>query len=199
LTPSDQGKKLSLDDFLTADWQEGFRYELIHGRLDVSPLPNLPHDRLRKWLERQLEVYAEQRPDVINYVLGPVRIILALPDDVSAPEADLVAYNNFPHHVPFEDLDWADVNPALAVEIISAETPAKDLERNPALYLQVPTLREYWVIDPRDESHDRPSMVVYRRRGHRWQKPIEVPPGGAYATRFLPGFTLVLDRSQTQG
>jgi Uma2 family endonuclease len=82
----------------------------------------------------------------------------------------------------------------LVVEIISENTASKDLERNVTLYLQVKSLREYWIIDPRHESHDRPSMRVYRRRGQRWQKPIEVPAGGTYSTRLLPGFTLVLDR-----
>lgn len=194
LTPDDHGRAMSLDEFMQADAKEGFRYELIHGRLEVSPEADMPHDRLRKRIERQLDAYAEQRPDVINFVLGPARVILALPGDVSAPEPDLVAFHDFPLETPTADVNWADVNPVLTIEIISPETADKDLERNPALYLQIPTLWEYWVIDPRDESHDRPSMVVYRRRGRRWQKPIEIPAGGTYQTRFLPGFTLTLDR-----
>jgi Uma2 family endonuclease len=199
LTPADHGRTLGLDEFMGADAKEGFRYELIHGRLEVSPQAEMPHDRLRKCLERQLDRYAEERPDVINHVTSHARVILALPDDVSAPEPDLVAYHNFPDETGFEEIQWADVNPVLAIEIISPETADKDLGRNPALYLQIPTLWEYWVIDPRDESHDRPSMVVYRRRGRRWQKPIEVPAGGTYQTRFLPGFTLVLDPRAHEG
>jgi len=200
LTPADHGRALSLDEFLKAGAQEGFRYELIHGRVAVSPEANMPHHRLCKWLERRLDEYAEQHPEVINCVLARARFILALPGDVSAPEPDLVAYHDFPLDVPCDDVNWPDVNPVLAIEVISEETAAKDLERNPALYLQIPNLWEYWVIDPRDESHVRPSMVVYRRRGRRWQNPIEVPAGGTYVTRFLPGFTLALDRRrQRQG
>jgi Uma2 family endonuclease len=190
----DQGKRMTLAAFLAADYEEGFRYELIHGRLFVSPIPNRPHDRLLKWLRRQLEDYSELHPEVFNDVSGPARLILAEPDDdVSAPEPDLVCYRDYPTDVPEGESTWELGSPVLVVEIISEGTADKDLERNPALYLQVPTLLEYWIIDPR-ESYDHPSMTVYRRRGQRWQKPIEVEAGGTYSTRFLPGFTLILDR-----
>ena len=65
------------------------------------------------------------------------------------------------------------------------------LERNRELYLEVPSIREYWIVDPRADA-DRPSMTVLRRRGQRWQRPIAVPAGGVYSTRLLPGFTLHL-------
>jgi hypothetical protein len=60
------------------------------------------------------------------------------------------------------------------------------------LYLQVPSIREYWVLDPRT-SAGQPTLLVYRRRGQRWQRVIRVAGGGTYTTRLLPGFTLVLD------
>ncbi len=64
--------------------------------------------------------------------------------------------------------------------------------RNVELYLEVPSIREYWIIDPR-ESADRPTLLVYRRRGPRWQRPITVPFGGVYTTRLLPGFSMIVD------
>ena len=60
------------------------------------------------------------------------------------------------------------------------------------LYLQVPTIREYWIIDGRDDP-DRPVMLVYRRRGSRWQNVIRVEAGETYETRLLPDFRLLLD------
>jgi Uma2 family endonuclease len=200
LTPTDNGRVLSLADFLAADGQEGFRYELIEGRLFVSPQADMPHDRLRKWLERQFDSYAEQHPDVINFVAGPARLFLpVLGEDVTAPEADLACYQGFPLHLPVAEVNWDSVTPYLVVEVISPKTAAKDLDRNVQLYLRVPSIREYWILDPREESYNRPSMTVYRRRGQSWQRPIEVAAGGTYATRFLPGFTLVLDRPPAQG
>ncbi len=57
LTPRDHGRRLTLEEFQSADSREGFRYELIEGKLEVSPIPNLPHDYLAGWLLRRLWAY----------------------------------------------------------------------------------------------------------------------------------------------
>jgi Uma2 family endonuclease len=81
----------------------------------------------------------------------------------------------------------------LLVEIISEDDPRKDLVRNVELYLETPSVREYWIIDPRPDP-DSPILWVYRRRGNRWQKPIEVPAGSTYESpKLLPGFSLLVD------
>ena len=59
LTPADQGRALTLEEFERADALEGFRYELIDGRLEVSPEADLPHDRILRWLNRSLGRYAD--------------------------------------------------------------------------------------------------------------------------------------------
>jgi Uma2 family endonuclease len=194
LTPADHGRQLSLEEFVSADAQEGFRYEIIRGRLEVSPIPNLPHERLLKWLRGLFEDYAEQHPEVINEVLGPARIhVPDIEEGVTAPEPDVAAYHDFPHDLPEEEVNWQDVSPLVVVEVISADSADKDLVRNVPLYVQVGSVREYWIIDPR-QSYERPSLLVYRRRGQRWQNPIHVAAGGTYTTRLLPGLCLVLDR-----
>jgi Uma2 family endonuclease len=114
-----------------------------------------------------------------------------VPGRPSVLSPDLAAYRDFPLDTLVEELRWQDVSPLLVVEIISEDTAAKDLERNYELYLQVPSVREYWVVDPR-ASASRPTLTVHRRRGGRWQRPIEVAAGGEYTTRLLPGFTLVV-------
>jgi len=60
------------------------------------------------------------------------------------------------------------------------------------LYLQVPSIREYWILDPRDDA-DRPALTVHRRRGQRWQQSIEIASGQTYTTRLLPDFVLVME------
>ena len=192
LTPQDQGRPLNLEEFQSASGQEGFRYELIHGRLQVSPLPDLPHDELRDWIKQKLREYTQQQPDVINQIKGPARVFLLEQDEVTAPQPDVAAYRDFPHHLRLRDLRWQDVSPILVVEVISEDTAEKDLIRNPDLYVQVPSIREYWIIDPRP-SPDEPALIVYRRRGQRWQRPIHVPFRGSYTTRLLPDFIFVVD------
>jgi Uma2 family endonuclease len=194
LTPKDKGRRLSLEEFESADAQEGYRYEIIYGRLEVSPVPDLPHERLLGWLRDALKAYTQQHPEVINEVFGPARVFVPeVEEGVTAPEPDMACYHDFPTDLPEEDVNWDDVSPLVVVEVISPETADKDLTRNVPLYLQVPTIREYWIVDPR-QSYKRPSMLVYRRRGQRWQNSIRVAAGGTYTTRLLPGFTLVLNR-----
>ena len=41
--PHDHGRELTDDEFVAADYEEGYKYELIDGSLYVSPQPNLPH------------------------------------------------------------------------------------------------------------------------------------------------------------
>ncbi len=192
LTPHDQGQALTLEEFERASGQEGYHYELIEGKLEVSPLPNLPHDFLRKWLENLLDRYGERHPLVFNHVQAPARVFVPGRSATTAPEPDVAAYRNFPLDIPIAEMNWRNVSPLLVAEILSEDTADKDLVRNPRLYLQVPSIREYWIIDPRDDT-DRPMLLVHRRRGQRWQKLLEIDGGDTYTTRLLPSFALRLD------
>lgn len=192
LTPKDQGRPLTREEFSRAAGAEGYRYELIDGRLEVSPLPELPHDCLRDWLARKLWTYAQVHPEVVNEVKAPARLFATSRTKPTAPEPDVAAFRDFPHDLPIAETRWQDLVPILAVEIISEDTADKDLVRNVELYQDVPTLREYWIVDPRP-TPDQPSLIVYRRRGARWQKPITVPFGETYTTKLLPDFALVVD------
>jgi len=89
------------------------------------------------------------------------------------------------------DADWRDYSPILVVEVVSPDTADKDLVRNRRLYLRVPGIREYWILDPR-ENPALPSMIVYRRQGTRWRR-YDYAPGSTYTTRLLPGFELLLN------
>jgi Uma2 family endonuclease len=192
LGPADHGRPITREEFDAARGQEGYRYELIGGKVYVSPLPNLPHERILGWVEEALRDYRRAHPEVLNFVTGPARVIVPGEDETTNPEPDLAGYRDFPHHLPLAEVSWDDVSPILVAEVVSEDDPDKDLVRNVGLYLRVPSIREYWVFDPRDDP-DRPTLRVYRRRGTRWQRPLDVAPGETYTTRLLPGFALLLD------
>ncbi|HXG11696.1 MAG TPA: Uma2 family endonuclease [Gemmataceae bacterium] len=192
LGPADHGRPMTREEFESARGQEGYHYELIEGKVYVSPVPDLPHDRIVEWILGLLRDYSRMRPDVINYISTRARVILPGRAVPTNPEPDLAAFHDFPHDQPFGEVSWDDISPILVVEVVSEDDPEKDLERNVALYLEVPSIREYWILDPRKDA-DHPTMRVYRRRGRRWQRPINVAPGETYATRLLPGFALRLD------
>ena len=62
------------------------------------------------------------------------------------------------------------MSPILVVEVLFDADPYKDLVRNVDLYLQVPSIREYWLLDAR-YSADEPTLIVHRRRGKRLGPP----------------------------
>jgi Uma2 family endonuclease len=196
LTPADHGREIDPELFEQATGEEGYRYEIIDGRVYVSPTPNMPQADLDSWLYEKLLDYKTAHPRIINHVAAKARVFVHARELATRPEPDVAAYSDYPHHIPRRLRKWQDVMPVLVAEVISENDPGKDLVRNVPLYLDVPTIREYWILDSRPDP-DQPTLIVYRRRGHRWMKPITVPYGEVYETpRFLPGFRLLIDPDQ---
>lgn len=191
LGPADHGRPISLDEFMTGDYEEGHQYELIEGRLYVSPEANLPEDWVEQWLCDRVKSYARRHAGIINFVTNKARVFVPSRLSATCPEPDLAAYHNFPRDRPIRLLRWQDVSPILVGEVLHEGDPLKDLERNVQLFFQVASIEEYWVIDMRADP-DHPSMIVYRRHGKKWRV-LEVAPGETYTTKLLPGFKLRLD------
>lgn len=143
---------------------------------------------------RKLDEYGDKHSNIFNFVCtrGCVYVPRA---EVTMPEPDIVCFQDVPlNSEDIASVGWEDLTPVLIVEVVSEDDPVKDLIRNVALYRQIPTVREYWIIDPR-ESWNYPTMTVYRRRGRKWQPPIVIPGGETYnSPKFLPGFQIVLHR-----
>jgi Uma2 family endonuclease len=194
LGPKDHGRAVSLEEFDAAEFEPGWDYEYISGRIDVSPAPNFFHDRLDRWLFRILDRYSQAHPEVAREVSYHARVHLPDQPEETCPEPDIAVYQEFPPpDAEPDDCDWRKVSPILVVEVVSPDSADKDFNRNVKLYRQVPSIREYWILDQRPDAR-QPSLHVYKRgRGLRWKKPVVVPFGATYTTDLLPGFELVID------
>ena len=193
LTPVWAGRDISLEDFEKAEGHEGWRYELIEGRVEVHPTPELPHEMVVAWIHERLRAYRDDHPEVINFLCTASRVFIPGRREATCPQPDLAAYRDFPFRWPREMRRWQNLNPILVVEVLSEGYHHKDLVRNVRLYKEAPSLKEYWVLNPQDAG-DHPTLRVYRKRGGRsWQKPIDVPFAGTYTTPLLPEFTLIVD------
>jgi Uma2 family endonuclease len=191
--PADHGRPLTLEEFQSADGQEGFRYEIIGGKLYVSPMPNPSENWAEEWLGDWLRLYARAHSGVINYVSSKARVFVPGIAEVTAPEPDLAAYHNYPCDRAPRDLRWEEVSPLLVVEVLVGGDPDKDLNRNVELYRQVASIQEYWILDAREDA-TLPTLLVYRRRDRsRWRKVLTVEPASTYTTDLLPGFSLTLN------
>jgi Uma2 family endonuclease len=189
LGPHDHGRPVDEKEFESAEFTPGFNYEIIDGRLYVSPIANLPEGWLERWLFRKLDSYSTLHPETINFVYK-ARVFVPKQLNLTVPEPDVAAYHDFPVEISIADMDWRYVSPILVAEVMTGD-PEKDLDRNVKLYWQVPSIREYWVLDGR-ESQDQPTLIVHRRYGKRWVV-RELPFGSTYTTRLLPEFKLRID------
>jgi Uma2 family endonuclease len=190
LGPADHERPLTLDDFYSADYQPGYQYEIIDGRLYVSPLPNAPGGIVEWWLLLALHYYSAQHPEIINFVYNKTRVFVPGRPAATIPEPDVAAYRAFPRDLDLNNINWQDHSPILVAEVLS-DDPDKDLVRNLELYHQVPSIKEYWVLDPRADANC-PSMLVHLRHGKRWRT-RQLSFGDTYTTRLLPGFELIID------
>lgn len=188
---ADHGHPVTLEEFESAEFEEGYKYELIDGRLYVSPTPNLPEDCIVTWLLEKLFDYKARHPKAIAYLTTGARVFVHERPESTCPQPDISVYRVFPVKVPAEERKWQDVSPIIVVEVLYDADPHKDLVRNVELYLQVPSIREYWLLDAR-YSADEPTLIVHRRRGKQWVR-REFPFGVTYKTKLLPGFSLIVD------
>ena len=189
--PADHGRRVSVADLDAAEYAPGFKYEVIDGRLYVSPQPNPPEHILERWLRRKLERYSDDHPEVIDFIAVKGRVFLPASRRLTVPEPDIAAYSSFPFDLPSRDIKWEDLSPCLVVEVLVDGDIGKDLTRNPRLYLKVPSIREYWVLDGTMDP-DEPSLIRHVRKGKRWEVET-IPFGSLLMTKLLPGFQLVLD------
>ena len=91
---------MSFESFATAPLARRLPYELIDGRLYVSPLPNLPHDDLLEWIQRGASHLLRGRPEVIDRISTHGRVFVPGRPPSTCPEPDLAAYHDYPYHAP---------------------------------------------------------------------------------------------------
>src|SRR5690348_13881824 len=123
---ADHGRRVSVRAAETAEYDEGYKYELIAGRLYVSPEAQVPENRLETWLYRKLWAYADANPGVINYVSNKARVVVPGSRRRTTPEPDLAAYRGYPIDAPLDQVSWEDVSPILVAEVLYEADPYKD-------------------------------------------------------------------------
>src|SRR4051794_40319632 len=115
LGPADHGREMGYDEFMGGDYELGYKYELIDGKLYVSPVPNAPEERVENWLIDELKRYSWQHSDIINYVSSRSRVVVSGRPGVTVPEPDISAYRDYPRDRAFDELRWQELHPLLAV------------------------------------------------------------------------------------
>jgi Uma2 family endonuclease len=190
LKPTDHGRPITDEELLAADFVGGYKYEIINGRVYVSAEPDPDENVLELWLYHKLYDYSRTCPGVINHVSTKTRVHVAVRRRATIPEPDVAAYSEFPLERRLRGLKWFEVSPVLVCEVLMGKAE-KDLVRNVKLYLAVPSIQEYWVLDGREDA-EKPSLIQHRRSGKRWIVKT-LPFGSTLTTKLLPGFSLLID------
>jgi Uma2 family endonuclease len=190
LGPADHGRRMNLDEFHAADRVSGWHPELVDGRVWMSPRPEPAEAMVGTWLLEKFARYRDERRDVIDFVWSTCAIYFpSRPDTVLLP--DLTAYPPFNDGLQFHERQYEDISPLLVAEVMTEETRERDLVRNPEMFLQIPSIREYWVFDI--SRRCRNMTLSARRRSSSGWRIEEVRGGEAYTTPHLPGLRFTMD------
>ena len=187
ISPADHGRRMTLDEFADAEFQEGYIYELGKGIVVVSDVPKPKHLAQVDAIRIQFYSYRAKRPSIIHRIAsgGECKILLSVLESERHP--DIAIYKSEP---PEEDI-WSSWIPAVVIEVVSPGSEIRDYEEKRDEYLQFGVL-EYWIIDA-----ERREMLVHRRL----RRPLDDADGAA-AGRVqdaLPAGFGIFVRSRVRG
>src|SRR5699024_700833 len=140
-------KPLTYDDYRSLP-DDGNQYQLIGGRLIMSPSPTYFHQVISLNLSSALNQYVSENK-LGKIIYAPFDVVLSMRDVVqpdlmyiSAGRTDIIAENNVVEA------------PDLVIEILSEGTKTIDRTSKKILYEQNGT-REYWIVDPQEKTIDQ--------------------------------------------
>ena len=178
--PADHGRPMTMEEFLEAEEEPGYRYELARGVLEATIVPGDPHGQVVSNLYTIVVLYGQTHPGVILRYGGGGEFRLWLPRMVSGRNPDLgVVLRATPKdhkgHRP----------PALVAEVVSKGSVDRDHRAKREEYLAFGLL-EYWIIDFLDRK-----MTLLTRAGDSW---VERPctEGQPIPSLVLPGLVATI-------
>jgi Uma2 family endonuclease len=132
-------RKYTYQDYLKTP--DDKRYELIEGKLLMTPSPVTKHQRISRKIEFLLEKFVTEH-DLGEIFYAPCDVRL---DDENVLQPDIMFISKDRLHIIGEkNIHGA---PDLVIEILSESTAYRDLVQKKKLYARF-GVREYWVVDP---------------------------------------------------
>lgn len=160
-------------------------YELLNGRIVVSPPAGWPHAQIAVNVTVALRQHADRHR--IGRVFDSSAGFDLPSGDTLEPDGSLVTTARW-NAAPAPELgQFLKVVPDLVVEILSPSTRRRDLSEKKDVYAQN-RVDEYWVVDPRARS-----ITIFVRKGDAFD---EGTPGtsGPVPSRLLPGLEATVEQ-----
>lgn len=178
LGPADHGRRMTLAEFQEADAEEGYRYELSRGVLEVTEVPNDPHGQVVSNCQGLLHHYHRQHPGLIQRIGGGGEFRLYIPEFASGRNPDVaVVLVGTPKN------ERGRRPPSLVAEVVSKRGEVRDYQEKREEYWAF-GVREYWIIDPAA----RRVLLLNRREGEQAWTERELQGSDVIASELLPGF-----------
>jgi Uma2 family endonuclease len=181
--PADRGRIATLEEFMSADFEEGYLYELSRGVIEVSDIPGINHGRVVQRVARLFNHYDDAHPGVINYLAGGGECGIRLPGMISVRHPDQAVYLDPPP--PLRN-PWTRWIPHIVVEIVSPGGEERDYTLKLEEHLRA-GVSEYWIIDPATRE-----LRILVRDADVWSESI-FKEGSTYKTDLLPGLEVRLE------
>lgn len=180
--PRSAGTLMTPREFDRADFEEGWRYELIHGVLVVSPSPLIqerdPNEELGRWLRN----YQESHPSgsALNATVNEQTVRVKR----QRRRVDRTIWAGLGR------LPRPKEKPTIAVEFVSRgkRNRQRDYEEKRDELIEL-GVEEYWIID----RFERTLTVFLRTASGGYRKRV-IKESQVYRTPLLPGFELPLAR-----
>jgi Uma2 family endonuclease len=166
-------------EFDAAEFEPGWRYELINGVLIVNPPPSVkerdPNEELGRWLRNYQETHRRGRS--LDFTVSEQTVHIG-PNRRRVDRAIWAGLGRLPNE---------DETPTITVEFVSAgwRSRQRDYQIKRDEY-RLAGVAEYWIIDRFERM-----MTVFRfQRGKMTKKMVHEDQ--TYKTPLLPGFELAL-------
>jgi Uma2 family endonuclease len=175
---SEQDILLTIDEFSRLP-DDGFRTELVRGRVVREPPAGMDHGRLASRIDRLIGSFLDRHSLGEVFTADTGFVLFEKPPTVRAPDVAFVSRDRLPP--PEESIGFGRLAPDLAVEIVSPSNTAAEVLDKVADYLEAGT-RLVWIVEP-----GRRSVTEYRSRNE-----IRLLQGDdeLLGHDVLPGFSL---------
>jgi len=154
--PRYENLRVTREEYLDLE-EDGFRYDMIDGVLQMSPSPDFEHANFGNNLNFLFKTYLKIHK--IGKVVMECDVLLPDGGDVLRP--DIIVILN-------ENMNIVKMHihgtPDIVAEVLSPSTRKRDLGVKAGRYLNC-GVKEYWIVDSKEKS-----ISVWRNEGKDWHK-----------------------------
>lgn len=172
-------ERLTLADYTQLP-DDGKRYEILEGILEVTPSPDYVHQSISGRLYLVLGNYLEKSPS--GQVISAPMDVIFCDDTICQPDLLYIRQERIPQIVS----DRVRGAPDLIVEILSPTTCRRDLHTKKQVYARH-AVPEYWVINPIENS-----VLVFRLVGKAYDAGLFCSLHESFESLLFPGLELKL-------